>query len=134
MKNVMGLLGLSLLLLAHARASSLPVEVIENMDQRVVVLYLGEQQITDIPAWSPGEGKPPMSVAEAVERALAWASKETSLADAHIHEIEFKPIHHYEKLNRWYYLVELRLPDASKRFLAVLPDGTVVPAIEEPGI
>jgi hypothetical protein len=42
-------------------------------------------------------------------------------------------VHNHETLDRWYYLVELRMQDGMKRFLAVLPDGQVVPAIAEPG-
>jgi hypothetical protein len=47
--------------------------------------------------------------------------------------VKYKPVHNYEKLNRWYYLVELRMAAGKKRFVAVLPGGQVVSAIEEPG-
>jgi hypothetical protein len=127
------LLFLFSLSVATAQASSLPAEVIENMDQYRIVLYLSEDQINAIPEWQPGEGKPPMSLEEAVSHALAWIGRDTSLAGAQIYEVKYKPVHNYEKLNRWYYLVELRMDAGKKRFVAVLPGGQVVSAIEEPG-
>jgi hypothetical protein len=127
------LLFLSSLYSVIAQASSLPTEVIENMDRHMIVLYLSDAEIKAIPQWRPGEGAPPMSLQAAVERVVAWKAGEESLKDAHIYEVKYKPVHHYEKLNRWYYLIELRLPAGKKRFVAVLPNGQVVPAIEEPG-
>jgi hypothetical protein len=121
------------LCVSTAQASSLPTEVIEVMDQHRIALYLNESQINGIPAWRPGEGKPPMSLEDAVGRALEWMARDPSLANAQVYELKYKPVHHYEKLNRWYYLVELRQKAGKKRFLAVLPDGEVVSAIVEPG-
>jgi hypothetical protein len=116
-----------------AQAESLPTEVIEIMDQHRIALYLSASQVNSIPEWHPGQGKPPMSLEGAVERAMKWIANDPSLAGAEVYEIKYKPVHHYEKLNRWYYLVELRQAAGKKRFLAVLPDGQVVSAIEEPG-
>lgn len=116
-----------------AHAAELPAEVVENLDQYRIVLYLSETQIDAIPAWQPGEGKPPMSLEAAVNRTLEWIEASDLLKDAHIHELKYKPVHNFESRNRWYYLVELRMQGGKKRFLAVLPDGQVIPAIEEPG-
>ena len=127
------LLFLFFLSVATARASSLPAEVVENMDQYRIVLYLSDEQVNAIPEWQPGEGKPPMSLQDAVSHVLAWIARDTSLAGAKIYELKYKPVHNYEKLNRWYYLVELRMEAGKKRFVAVLPGGQVVSAIEEPG-
>lgn len=127
------LLFLSSLFFVTAQASSLPTEVIENMDRYRIVLYLNDAQIKAIPQWQPGEGAPPMSLQAAVDRVLAWMAGQESLKSAQVYELKYKPVHHYEKLNRWYYLIELRLPAGKKRFVAVLPDGQVVQAIEEPG-
>lgn len=124
---------LSALFVTTTQAASLPTEVIETMDQHLIALYLSEAQVNGIPEWQPGQGKPPMPIEGAVERTLEWMANDSSLADAKVYEIKYKPVHHYEKLNRWYYLVELRQPAGKKRFLAVLPSGDVVPAIVEPG-
>lgn len=118
---------------ATVQAASLPAEVVENMDQYRIVLYLSDEQVNAIPEWRPGEGKPPMSLQDAVSHTLAWIARDTSLAGAQIYELKYKPVHNYEKLNRWYYLVELRMEAGKKRFVAVLPGGQVVSAIEEPG-
>jgi hypothetical protein len=115
------------------QASSLPTEVVENLDDYRIVLYLSETQINAIPAWQPGEGAPPMSLDAAVSRTLAWIGENELLKNAQIHELKFKPVHNFESLNRWYYLVELHTDNARRRFLAVLPGGEVVPAVEEPG-
>jgi hypothetical protein len=115
-----------------AQAASLPAEVVENLDQYRIVLYLNDTQIDSIPAWRPGEGGPPMSLEAAVDSTLEWVGANELYRDASIYELKYKPVHNYEALNRWYYLVELRMQDGRKRFLAVLPDGTVVPANEEP--
>jgi len=115
------------------QAGPRPTEVIENLDQFRIVLYLTEPQIQSMPAWQPGAGKPPMSLATAVERVMRWKAGEPALAEASIYELKYKPIHNHEKLHRWYYLVELRLPQGHRRFVAVLADGKVVPAIVEPG-
>ena len=115
------------------QAASLPAEVVENLDQYRIVLSLDEAQIRAIPAWRPGEGKPPMSLDAAVTRTLEWINSKELLKDAQIYELKYKPVHNHETLDRWYFLVELRMQDGMKRFLAVLPDGQVVPAIAEPG-
>lgn len=117
----------------RAQASALPAEVVENLDESRIVLYLSEPQIEAMPAWRPGEGKPPMSLEEAVNRTLAWTGERDLYKDASIYELKYKPVHNYEALDRWYYLVELRLPGGRKHFLAVLPGGAVIPAIQEPG-
>jgi hypothetical protein len=124
---------LSSLFTAAAQATALPTEVIEIMDQYRIALYLTEEQISSIPQWQPGDGEPPMSLQAAVGRVLEWIARTPSLADAQIYELKYKPVHNYEKLNRWYYLVEFRMRAGKKRFVAVLPDGQVVSAIEEPG-
>lgn len=124
---------LTLLAAGVTRAASLPAEVVENLDQYRIVLSLDEAQIRAIPAWRPGEGKPPMSLEAAVTRTLEWIGSKALLKDAQIYELKYKPVHNHETLDRWYYLVELRMQDGMKRFLAVLPNGQVVPAIAEPG-
>lgn len=116
-----------------AQSAMLPTEVVENLDQYRIVLYLDQNQIDAIPAWQPGEGAPPMTLEAAVARTLEWIGDNELLKAARIHELKYKPVHNYESLNRWYYLVELRMQGTKKRFLAVLPGGEVVPAIEEPG-
>ncbi len=115
-----------------ARAAPLPLEVVEYVDHYRVVLYLDKDQLQAIPAWRPGEGDPPMSLGAAVSRTLVWVEKSSLLKGARIHELSFKPVHNFEAQNRWYYLVELR-QSGKKHFLAVLPDGDVVPAIRESG-
>ncbi len=120
------------LIAGGARAAQLPVEIVEYVDHYRVVLYLENKQLQGIPAWRPGEGDPPMSLGEAVSRTLAWVEKNALLRDARIHALSYKPVHNFEAQNRWYYLVELR-QSGKKHFLAVLPDGEVVPAIRESG-
>ncbi len=131
MKKTTLFLLLSVLVTA-VQAAPRPTEIIENIDQYRIVLYLNQPQIKAMPEWQPGEGEPPMSVGTAVGRVLDWIAAEPGLTGASIHELEFKPIHNFEKLNRWYYLVELSLGAGEKRFVAVLPGGKVVPAIVEP--
>lgn len=131
--RITSLLFLAFVACGAARAAQLPVEVVETLDQNRLVVYLSEAQIDAIPAWQPGAGQPPMSLQAAVARALEWIRDRDLYTDARIYELKFKPVHNYEALNRWYYLVDLRLPGGRRHFIAVLPNGDVVPAMVEPG-
>ena len=140
MKSVLIILSLFLSLVgfpASAQLShTLPVEIVEVMDQSRIALYLDTDEIDAIPEWRPGDGPPPLSLARVIELLQAYIERTPRLKGGQIHEIEFKPIHNLESKNRWYYLAQLHSKASGKRlsyYVAVLADGKIVKAIQESG-
>ncbi len=126
---------LLLLVAQTAGAVQWPLEIFEIMDDRKIVVFLEEADITTSPTWDPAEGGPPLTLAEVVQKLSDWVGASDRLADLKIHEIKLKPIRHHESEQRWYYLVQLRRqidgqPD--RHYVAVLMNGKVVPALREP--
>ncbi|MFQ5644009.1 MAG: hypothetical protein ACE5FQ_09955 [Thiogranum sp.] len=112
-----------------------PVEIFDVMDNQKLVIFLANEDIAESPQWLPVQGGPPVSIAAALEHARSWIEQEPQLKGASVYEIELKPIHDHESENRWYYLLQLRTEKDGKlsaRYIAVLFNGKVVPAIAEP--
>ncbi|WJW74998.1 hypothetical protein QVG61_10885 [Thiohalobacter sp. IOR34] len=128
--------GLVLLASGNALAGQFPLEIFEYFDDSKIVIYAREEAIQQAPAWMPETGAPPLGIGRLIEIGNQWISRDPRLQGAHIHEIELKPIRHHESQQRWYYLVQLQRADDSgkpvKTYLAVLLDGTVLPALREP--
>ncbi len=129
------LAGLVLLVAQNAFASQFPLVLIESFDDARVVIYVNESDIRNTPDWQPSEGAPPLSVKNLIEDIQEWNARNPEFANATIHEFELKPILHHEKQNRWYYLVQMKKMHngiADTRYLAVLMNGKVLPAVKEP--
>ncbi len=126
------LLGIS----ANCPAGKWAAEVIENLDQARIVLFLTDEDMAAMPEWRPdGHEPPPLTLAKAIDLVNAEIEKDVDLRGAEIHELEFKPVRKHEKQHRWYFLCEVRTHDGGKEkkhFLAVLTSGKVIRAIEEP--
>lgn len=112
-----------------------PLEIFDVLDDHRLVIFLRSEDIVASPPWTPGEGAPPLTVAEVIVGIKRQIEQDVRLKGAEIHEFELKPIHGYDKENRWYYLVQLRTQGEHKPkayYFAVLLSGKVVAAIEEP--
>jgi len=118
-------------------AKSLPVEVLirEDIDRTRIILYLTQEEIRSIPKWQPGEGNPPLAMNDAINKLLAWISKKPAYQGGKIQEIEFKLLNAPHNTQRWYYLANVKTPDhgpLSAHYFAILADGSILPAIQEP--
>lgn len=136
--NTVLLLGLwgGTALCAQAESRHFPLEIFDVLDDHRLVVFLHDDDIAESPQWFPGETAPRLTIAHAIERVKRHiAEHDARLRDAKLHEIELKPIHGHEKENRWYYLLQMRIPENHKPkayYFAILFSGKVVPAIEEP--
>lgn len=121
-------------LTAQAATRHFPLEIFDVLDDHRLVVFLRDNDIAASPQWRPGEGAPQLTIAEAIEQIRQHINEhDLRLQDAHLHEIELKPIHGHEQEHRWYYLLQMRVPGKHKAYyFAVLFSGKVVPAIEEP--
>ncbi len=132
------LLGGLLLLIggtALANHQQWPLEIIEHLDDTKIVIYAGEADIAKTPAWKPADGAPPFKLSNLLQSIDRWRHLTPTKTHLKIHAIELKPILHHEKQNRWYYLVQMKDGTGKGQktyYLAVLMDGTLLPAIEEP--
>ena len=130
------LAGLAFLVAQNALAIQFPLVLIESFDDAKLVIYVNESDIRNTPDWQPSEGSPPLSVEKLVKDIQKWNNRNPEFANATINEFELKPILNHEKENRWYYLVRMknkaRNGTSETRYLAVLMNGKVLPAIKEP--
>lgn len=112
-----------------------PIEIFEVMDDKKIVVFLHNEDITDSPQWQPEKNGPQMTVAEVLQHVYQWRTKDRRMVGAQVQEIELKPIKHHEQEHRWYYLVKLHNEKGgvtTTYYVAVLFNGKVVPAIVEP--
>ena len=119
----------------QAETRHYPLEIYDVLDDHRLVIFLRGEDIAASPQWLPGEGAPPLTVAEAIARMRRQIEQDVRLKGAKFYEIELKPIHKHDQENRWYYLLQFRTHGEHKpkaHYFAVLLSGKVVPAIEEP--
>ncbi len=112
-----------------------PLEIIERFDSVKIVVYAKQDDIAASPEWYPENGAPPLTLAGLLKIVAQWRARLPAMAHAAIHGIELKPIAHYERQHRWYYLVQLKDRPESRHpthYLGVLMNGKVLPVIEEP--
>ena len=112
-----------------------PLEIFDVLDNHRLVIFLNSEDIAASPQWLPGEGAPPLTVAEVIERIGLEIEQDARLQGAEVQEIELKHIHGHNQVDRWYYLLQLRTHGEGKPkayYFAVLLSGKVVSAIEEP--
>jgi hypothetical protein len=122
-----------LLSTARALAIEVPLEITEYIDDVKVIAYLHERDIDKEPQWTPFEGPPPLSIADALEAVHGYINADAEFADAALTGIELKPIPHHAM--HWHYLVKVRFKlDGKPRphFFVVLMDGKVISAIKRP--
>ena len=118
-----------------ALANEFPLEIIERFADARIVIYTQKNAIEESPAWSPSEGAPPLTIEILVKTIQKWSTADPNLAKSTIRKIELKPISHYENLDRWYYLVQLKIESqdhAGMHYVAVLMNGKILSAIREP--
>lgn len=122
-----------------AQARYWPITSVEYLDDKRVVLYIDDQELENGPQWNPEMRELPLSVYDAVSLAKDWAAKNHPDYDAFdVHEVVLKHIATHEHHRRWFYLIYLdakvggRFVPSAHLFAAVLFDGKVIPAVEEP--
>ena len=118
-----------------ALANEFPLEIIERFADARIVIYTQKNAIEESPTWSPSEGAPPLTIEILVKTIQKWSAADPNLAKSTIRKIELKPISHYENLDRWYYLVQLKIESqdhSGMHYVAVLMNGKILSAIREP--
>lgn len=134
-----GLLSLILLSSPALFAKGWPIVSTEQLDGRRVVIYVNHDELMGTPRWVPGEGPIPLAVSDAVRAVKRWAKAAHAMyEDFVVRDITIKPIQIGPKERRWHYLIYLdglvngHLQRTSHIFAAVLFDGKVLSALEEP--
>jgi hypothetical protein len=120
-------------LAARALAFDFPVEVTEYIDDVKIIAYLNQREVDKEPQWTPFEGPPALSIADALEAVQHRIESDTELSEVTLTGIELKQIPQHA--GRWHYLVKVRFKqDASVRphFFVVLMDGQVISAVKRP--
>ena len=102
-------------------------------DGTEIGVFLPEEQMTRAPRWTPGQGGPPLGIAELVDVATAWALHTyTRYDDVRISSIGLNSRSCGALRESWYYVVHFTpIIDGNRlfgggNFAAVLMDGTVV--------
>ena len=102
-------------------------------DGKKVELVMDSAIVEKAPAWSPGAGDPPLSIADASEIALAWASEKYRRYDGvEIREISLTALGCESSKAHWYYIFDFTPLMGGNRmygtgnWAAVLMDGAVV--------
>lgn len=104
-----------------------------EQDGKRFQLVVDSAHVQKTPAWNPSKGDPPLSFAELVTAAMAWAKERYKRYDSvTIREITLVEYGCSRMQDRWYYRVDFSPVMDGKRlwgsgyFAAVLMDGTVV--------
>jgi len=116
-------------------ADQFPLEIIERFADTRIVVYIQQRAIDEAPAWDPAEGAPPLTIEALLKVIQKWSASNPILAGAEIRKIELKPIRLKNNQGRWYYLVQIAVEEQGRshmRYLAVLMNGRIFPAIREP--
>jgi len=124
---------LVLLFSGKVLAYEFPIEVFEYVDGARVVAFIEERDIDTSLHWTPFEGSPPLSIADALASIQKSLAADPGLADAAFTEIELKRIPHHEK--HWHYLVEMTTNTGGDRkyhYFVVLMNGKVIQAMVRP--
>ena len=102
-----------------------------------VELIVDSALVEKTPAWHPGQGEPPLSLARAIEIGAAWGKDRYKRFDSvEIREISLRSMGCSALRDRWYYVVDFTpVMDGNRMFgsfnwAAVLFDGTVIGTTE----
>ncbi len=124
--------------LSAAHAQTLPLAWVEDFEGKRIVIYADRHQL-ESPAWRPGEKPLPLGVDAAIARVRDWARRELpQFDDIEIHEIALKSLRDSGGRHYWHYIIyfngvsEGLVIARPRHFVAVLLDGTVLPAVVEP--
>lgn len=113
-----------------------PEQIIDTMDGARLVVFMPSDEIADSPGWLPDRQiEPPLTIGQAIAKLNRWLSEEGKGENVEISSIELKPIKHFEKQHRWYYLFHLHAVshgNSKTMYAAVLLNGAVFAAIVEP--
>ena len=108
-----------------------PVEIFEYLDNVRLVAFVDQADIDSSRQWTPDAGAPPLDIA-ALMRLIK--SRAGAAGKPGIERIELRPLPGHA--THWHYIVQLSQPEASgarrKKYLVVLMNGKVIPAIQEP--
>lgn len=115
-----------------------PVMTGTKEDGTKVELILNSKQVAKTPAWRPGQGEPPLSVARAIQLGSTWAKGHYKRFDSvDVERISLQSFGECSNAQtHWYYVLEFTPVMDGNRFFgsfnwaAVLFDGTVVGATE----
>lgn len=127
------LLGVLFVISGKIYAFEYPLVILEYIDDTKVIAYINESDIDKALSWLPSEGPPPLSIASVVDVIQKHVALDPDITNAKFTEIELKQIPHHE--NQWHYLVLVETKDSGHlglHYFAVLMNGKVIPAIEEP--
>ena len=121
--------------IAAAEQIEWPLEVYEIMDDKRIVVFLNPADVDAAPRWSPGEGPPPVTIDRLINQIRTSGLLESDGTTLHIQEIKLKKLELEPEVQTWYYLVRLdgdSASDRGKKYVAMLLNGTIVPALVEP--
>lgn len=126
-----------LALLATAGASgtshSFPIELMEYVGTHRVVAFIDAKDVEAVPTWRPFQGPPPETMEEALEDVRDYVAADEIFESARVEQVSLRQIPHLE--DRWHYVVALETNEGAEtrnRYLVVLMNGKIVPAIEAP--
>ncbi|MEE8548937.1 MAG: hypothetical protein V3S74_05645 [Alphaproteobacteria bacterium] len=110
-----------------------PVMSTTKEDGTRIGLIIHNEQIEKTPKWSPGEGEPPLPLAQTIAIATKWAKGKYSRYDSvKVWSIDLKEFGCGSLKGHWYYIVHFKpVIDGNTlfgggNFAAVLMDGTVI--------
>ena len=122
-----------------ADSMDLPVVDVEEMDGGRVAVYVEEHALSTYPAWEPGRGDVPVSIAEALAAVEAWVKKyNPHYGKVVFNEVILKQVRSHDRKLYWHYLVRYRetLEDGAvspkESIAAVFLNGGVVPVMALP--
>jgi len=124
---------LLLLLSGKVLAYEFPIEITEYIDDVKIVAYIDKNDISKTSQWVPFEGKPPLTIDEALQAVQKFMIANAEFAETRFTGIELKRIPRHEK--NWHYLVKVKYKVDDKmqpHFFVVLMDGKVISALREP--
>jgi hypothetical protein len=109
-----------------------PVMTTKLDDGTTMGVLVSDAQFKKAPAWAPGHGDPPLSIAKVVEIAEKWARTHYQGYDsAEIQTVSLSRSGCFDEPRYWYYLVHFvpiknGKPSMGSSFAAVLFDGTLI--------
>lgn len=110
-----------------------PVYAVERQDGISYGLFLSDAEVEKMSDWQPGDGAPPLSIADAVASSEKWGVQHfTKYEGVQISGIQMLWARCSPSQAKWYYLFEVtpefdgHLVRSATRSVAVLLDGTVI--------
>lgn len=119
----------------HAEKPSMPLEILEVMDDQRIAVFPRIEDVLDAPGWHPGMEPLPLGADEAIELAYRFETDHGRSVAAEVLEVKLTPINDHRAGDRWYYLVKMidrHQPDQPPHYVAVLMNRITAPAMIDP--